>query len=39
MWGNEGNGESLFGKHFSNGYYGQESLMDAKISGWNFDEK
>lgn len=30
---NEGNGEALFGKHLCDGYYGQEPLMDAKISG------
>lgn len=30
--------ESPFDKHLSNSYFEQELLLEAKISGWKFDE-
>ena len=33
------NKKSPFDKHLSNSHFEQGSLMNAKISGWNFDEK
>lgn len=34
-----GNRKSPFEKYHNNGYFTQELLVDAKISGWQYDEK